>query len=180
MSAQAPAPQGSKGWLPQTEWIMEYHQRTPYNESEIVSLITEIIKLLLIFGYHAAHRIDWAPPGGHAINETLCTELNLAPAVVSLLKRLPYADEDFESGKIRDFHLFPCSPYYNYRRDDLLRVSRTAEEKGRHTLEPWDIALTVGFNEGSDVILDTRDSTIHHSSNLLDAYDFCRCVLPHR
>ncbi|KAK2595886.1 hypothetical protein N8I77_013677 [Diaporthe amygdali] len=70
--------------------------RTPYDEDEIVGLVTELYELLVKLAYIGRDHITWPPSGGHAINEDSCRELQVAPEVISLLKRLPYIpwDED--------------------------------------------------------------------------------------
>lgn len=63
--------------------------QTPFNEDEIVSLVTELYQLLIKLAYIDRDHIAWPPPGGHAISEDLCRELQVVPEVIWLLKRLP-------------------------------------------------------------------------------------------
>lgn len=63
----------------------------PYEEAKIVSLLTQIYdtqQLLCYFPDDSS--IVYAPPEGHHIDEATCKRLNLAPAVISLMKRMPY------------------------------------------------------------------------------------------
>lgn len=71
-------------WPPQTEWLPIYSQRSPYNEDEIVALIVEIYNLYILFGYLLASQVDWAPEGGHQINEALCNELGIAAEEITV------------------------------------------------------------------------------------------------
>jgi hypothetical protein len=64
--------------------------RPPYNEDEIVQLMKEIYRTYLQLNYIKRWELVWPPKHtGHAINEALCKELGLDPALISLMKRLP-------------------------------------------------------------------------------------------
>ncbi|RFU23863.1 hypothetical protein B7463_g12477, partial [Scytalidium lignicola] len=140
-----------------------YNIRTSYNEYEIVGLITELFELLLKLAYFSNDQVTWPPQEGHKINETLCKELHLEPAVISLMKKIPYVDERVE--------LFPRSFPYSFLDDDNIIASRDPERIPPHedqesdfrvnNLLPHDIALSYHWREeGLALALDTSENTI--------------------
>lgn len=134
--------------------------QTPYNEDEIVSLVTELYELLVKLAYIDRDHIAWPPPGGHAINEDLCRELRVAPEVISLLKRLPYVDENCPYS----LHLFPNSEPLSYLQDSDVERSRDPsaypDSPRRDYILPHDIPLTGPGDEGPYLLLDIRESTV--------------------
>lgn len=141
--------------------------QTPYNEDEIVSLVTELYELLVKLAYIDRDHIRWSPPGGHAINEDLCRELQLAPEVISLLKWLPYVDEDCPYA----LHLFPNSEPLSYLQDSDVERSRDPaaypDKPRRDYILPHDIPLTCPGDEGPYLVLDVRASTSFSSVRCL-------------
>lgn len=134
--------------------------RTPYDEDEIVGLVTELYELLIKLAYIGRDHITWPPSGGHAINENSCRELQLSPEVVSLLKRLPYVNGDCRYV----LHLFPNSEPLSYLQDSDLERSRdpaaSPHRPRRDYILPHDIPLTGPGDEGPYFVLDVRESTI--------------------
>lgn len=132
--------------------------QTPYNEDEIVSLITELYELLVKLAYIGRDDITWPPSGGHAINEDSFRELQVAPEVISLLKRLPYVDENFR----HVLHLFPNSEPLSYLQDSDVERSRDPaaypHRPRRDYILPHDIPLTGPGDEGPYFVLDVRES----------------------
>jgi len=149
---------------------------TPYNEAEIVSLITELYELLVKVAYLDNGQVTWPPfDSGHLINVDLCKQLGLDAAVISLMKKIPYVDsreqeEDdvIERPDLHGFHLFPRSMAYSFLRDDDITESRDPEnlpprpgEKSELRLDyilPHDIALSHNLRDGMTLVLDTKDS----------------------
>lgn len=74
------------GCAPQTEWLPIYHRRTPYNEDEVVHLIHEIVRHYVRLCALDENKVIWPPEGGHALDETLCDELNVSQAARSLIR----------------------------------------------------------------------------------------------
>lgn len=140
--------------------------RTPYDENEVVGLVTELYELLIKLAYLGRDQITWPPGGGHALNEDLCRELQIEPGVVSLMRRLPYVDGDFRYA----IHLFPQSEPLSYLQDDDVERSRDPEAAPRRPrrdyILPCDIPLTAPGDEGPYLVLDVRESR----SLLLNAY----------
>lgn len=134
--------------------------QTPYNEDEIVGLVTELYELLVKLAYIDRDHITWPPHGGHAINEDLCRELQVALEVISLLNRLPYVDE---KNCPYSPHLFPNSEPLSYLQDSDVERSRdpTAypHKPRRDYILPHDIPLTGPGDEGPYLVLDVKDST---------------------
>lgn len=135
------------------------NDQTPYNEDEIVSLVTKLYELLVKLAYIGRDHIRWPPPGGHAINEDLCRELQVAPEVISLLKRLPYVDEDCPYA----LDLFPNSEPLSYLQDSDVERSRdpaaSPHRPRRDYILPHDIPLTGPGDEGPYFVLDVKEST---------------------
>lgn len=137
--------------------------RTPYDENEIVGLVAELYDLLTRLAYLDRDQVTWPPPDGHAerINEALCREqLQMAPEVVALMKRLPYVDGDFRYS----IHLFPRSEPLSYLQDTDVERSRDPDGEPRRGLRrdyilPHDIPLTAPGDEGPYLVLDVREST---------------------
>lgn len=144
-----------------------------YNEDVIVNLVIQILTMLISIGHIKAERILFAPPGGHTdIDEAVCAELNLAPRVVSLLKRLPYwtSSEFVEWAQVR-----PDSYLPNYRDPEHLRLGRRVcglpiginPDAGlvNTQLRPGEVILLFEREEGETWILDT------------EASEYCRIAL---
>ncbi|PYH41017.1 uncharacterized protein BP01DRAFT_188624 [Aspergillus saccharolyticus JOP 1030-1] len=145
-------------------------QRLPYHEPTITTLITQIYHLYLQLDYIQPHELIYPPPEtGHAINEALCAALGLAPAVISLMKRLPY----FQTSSLaHDIPFTPRSQAFVYLEDEEIRGGRDPEWYGTRApdpgfLLPWELALTFATDEGVHWILDTRESTFPNPSPFL-------------
>lgn len=132
--------------------------QTPYNEDEIVGLVTKLFEPLVEVAYIGRDHIRWLPAGGYAINEDLCRELQVAPEVISLLKRLPYVDEDCPYS----LHLLPNSEPLSYLQDSDVERSRgpdaSPHRPRRDYILPHDISLTGPSDEGPYFVLDVRES----------------------
>jgi hypothetical protein len=139
----------------------------PYDESTIVSLWTEVYRLQEALAYFpASDSVIYAPPEGHAINLDLCERLQLSPAVVSLLKRLPYPKDDWIA---KEWPIIQKCPAVVYTDDNALFVTRDPEkapiivhkdEIRLDYLKPSELALTLGTADdaGTSIILDTDSS----------------------
>lgn len=134
--------------------------RTPYDEDEIVDLVSDLYELLIKLAYIGRDQVSWASDGGHAINEDLCRELQIEPRVVSLMKRIPYVHEDLRWS----IHLFPRSEPLIYLLDEDVERSRDpggdADAVNRDYILPHDIPLTTPGDEGPYFVLDIRESKI--------------------
>lgn len=63
---------------------------SPYDEAEILGLITDIYKVLIRQGHFNDKDVVWAPPEGHAIDlSVLDSPDDIDERVVSLMKKLP-------------------------------------------------------------------------------------------
>lgn len=134
---------------------------TPYNETEIASLLTELYELLVKLAYIPHEAVTWPPESGHEINEELCTQLGMDAAVISLMKRIPYVNSDEGYG----LHLFPRSEADSFLRDDDILESRDPEnfstELRLYYILPHDIALSHNMCDGMTLVLDTKASTLY-------------------
>lgn len=132
---------------------------TPYNEAEIVFLITELYKILVKLAYIPYEAVTWPPESGHEINEELCTQLGINPAVISLMEQIPHVNSDDHHG----FHLFPRSEAYSFLRDDDIIESRDPEnfanELRLYYILSHDVALSHNMRDGMTLVLDTKAST---------------------
>jgi hypothetical protein len=135
---------------------------TPYDETEIVTLITDLYELFIKLNCFSHNDVTWPSEQGHQINEELCRQLNLDDAVISLMKKIPYVNGNLYSC----FHLFPRSIAYSFLQDDDIVASRDPiepEEVQLHYILPHDIALSYNFRDGMALVLDTEDSMYHIS-----------------
>jgi hypothetical protein len=134
--------------------------RTPYNEQEIVNLVTELYELLVELCYVSRSDIAWPPkPNGHRIDEAICKELGLKPEVVRLMQKIPYPRDSYIA---RDVELFPWSDVYVYIEDGEIRAGRDPDHFGDECrpdyIKSTDIALCQGTRDGMTVVLDTAES----------------------
>lgn len=141
--------------------IADFHvSRIPYNEDTIVKIINETYHLYQQLNYIAIWELIWPPEGGHVINQALCEELHLDPAVISLMKRLPYIRW---SQLASDIPFMRFSRPFVYLEDDEIRGGRDpdrfqVDEPRINFLLPHEIALTCSTDEGSSAIMDLKES----------------------
>jgi hypothetical protein len=134
----------------------------PYDETRIVSLITEIYKIQHLLSYLPDDAIAYSPPSGHQIDGAACEQTKLAPAVISLMKKLPYP---------KDFDGIAYS--YPFLNDTFAAVYTETEciIRGRDPenyvfdkpmrwdlLKPCEIVLTFARRDGVNILLDTEQS----------------------
>ncbi|KAL2836712.1 hypothetical protein BJY01DRAFT_251822 [Aspergillus pseudoustus] len=137
--------------------------RSPYNEDEIVQLIKDIYRTYLRLNYIKRWELVWPPKDtGHVINAALCEELGLEPAVVSLMKRIPYF---YDSSTSRNVEFHEYSRAMVYLEDAEIRGGRDPDlfeiqEPRLDYLLPRDIALICTEDQGGNIILDTKANTI--------------------
>ncbi|KAL6229087.1 hypothetical protein BDW75DRAFT_225707 [Aspergillus navahoensis] len=137
--------------------------RPPYNEDEIVQLMKDIYRTYLQLNYIKRWELVWPPKDtGHAVNEALCEELGLDPAVISLMKRLPYFCDASTS---KDIEFYIDSRAMVYLEDNEIRGGRDPslfafQEPRLDHLLPHDIALICEGDEGSNIILDVKNNVI--------------------
>ncbi|KAJ5887261.1 hypothetical protein N7504_011308 [Penicillium tannophilum] len=142
---------------------MSFPASSPYNEEKIITQINTVYNLLLKLSYFTPDRINFPPEDGHIINKELCRSLHLTPAVVSLMKRIPYVIDGYHKPIIWQ------SRAYEYTRDEEIRNGRDPErtdavfdedELRMDFLRPWELALTCWLDDGISVILDTKSNVI--------------------
>lgn len=142
-----------------------------YNEATIIGLISQIFSLLLRVGHIAdVSDIVYPPEGGihESLDLGLCAELNLDPAVISLLQHMPY----FADGGI-SAQFAPGSYLPTYIHDGVLPASRKIGglpdwQPGNvnarpPTLRPQDVVLLYQIDPddmGETWVLDTEANTI--------------------
>lgn len=133
-----------------------------YDEDTIVSLIEEIYNILIRLSYIPSNFMQYVPPKGHKLNESLCFSLNLQPRVIALLKRLP---QPVQLEPSQEFELIPGSKACHLMSDDVIRLGRAVQEVSDEKkvatshVGQYDVVLTM-FNGNADLVLDTQDNTI--------------------
>lgn len=144
--------------------------RTPYNEDTIVKIINEIYNVYLQLNYAPQRGIVFPPQGGHDINEHLCRELGLDPAVILLMKRIPYP---VASGYAWEIPFAPYSRAFVYLEDDEIRAGRDPEQADMleelrlDYLLPHEIALTCSIDESTTWVLDTKESVFQKHQSFI-------------
>ncbi|KAL4942931.1 hypothetical protein BDV06DRAFT_190998 [Aspergillus oleicola] len=165
MPSQPIEPQPPAAGIPITknEQVEGQPPRTPYNEDEIVQLIKDIYDTYLRLNHIKRWELIWPPnETGHVINETLCQELGLDLAVISLMKRIPYF---YDSDTSKNVEFFEYSRAMVYLEDEEVLGDRdpgmfeVQEPRLDHLLR-HDIALICTEDEGKNIILDVRENTI--------------------
>jgi hypothetical protein len=111
----------------------------PYDEATIVSLMTEIYTILQKLCYIEPSHINYPTPAGHTLNQPLCASLNLSPAVISLIQKLP-CPVDAETAV--DFDFLLESRTVVYTNDGDLQESR---DQGRDILRGCKTGLSAPF-----------------------------------
>lgn len=136
----------------------------PYNEQEIVALITEYYHLLFSLCYISVEEIDFPPSEGREVDEALCRSLQLTPEVTSLMRHLPCPCSE---GIMLEVDLFVPESFANSFVDSkLIEFGRDPEIAERtFFLKPTDIALTIMGDEGAYLVLDTAKSSFLESPN---------------
>lgn len=143
--------------------------RSPYIEATIVSLIKEYYSLLIALSYIRPSQIINPPPSNHMINESICNQLGLDAAVISLMKKLPYIDGPYSDGELDEeasaygCMLFPGSRAYSFLRDHDIIESRDPEADGTEGVRLYyllshDLALAHNLRDGMTLVLDTKAS----------------------
>lgn len=128
-----------------------------YNEAQIVALVTEYYHLLDSLCYLSVDEIEFPPSEGRSVDESLCHELNLTAAVVSLMRRLPCPCAE---GIMLEHELFlPRSHANSFVDNNLIKLGRDPElGENLWFLAPAHIALSVMGDEGRYLVLDTAKS----------------------
>jgi hypothetical protein len=151
--------------------------RSPYNEDEIVPLIKDIYRIYLQLNYIKRWELVWPPKDtGHAINEALCEELGLNPAVVSLMKRIPYLYDALTSKRVE---FYQYSRAMVYLEDDEIRGGRDpglfeVQEPRLDHLLTHEMALVCSDDQGKNIVLNLKESqSCAHQSCFVD---ICRYV----
>ncbi|KAH7388899.1 hypothetical protein BKA64DRAFT_645372 [Cadophora sp. MPI-SDFR-AT-0126] len=136
---------------------------TPYSEDAIITLLNEIYTLLLKLAYLPPKSVIFAPPNGHKINVTLCESLHIDPAVISLMKWMPYTDYGMGDSEELEYPCFGGGWMYNFLRNEQVLRSRDPErnawsdEPRTDYLLPCDVALTEAEDPDLEwLVLDTR------------------------
>ncbi|KAL3426974.1 hypothetical protein PVAG01_00483 [Phlyctema vagabunda] len=149
---EIPRPEGE---YPMADWLPIYNIRTPYNEDEIVSIIAEITRLYASLSSIGADEIVWST----VINESLCHELSIDPAVISLIRRFPDTNDQI--------FFDPDTRLIKYRRDETLRSYRAQEgippldlPEGQQKILPHEVCIASGERDGKHLYLDTKENTI--------------------
>jgi hypothetical protein len=130
----------------------------PYDEAQLIALITQYYHLLISLSYIHPTYIDFPPPSGRQIPTSLCTSLNLTSQAISLMKHIPCPIDEHV---MLDNELFlPNSLGNSFCSERLIRLGRDPEILGERKgwLEGSDVALSVLGDEGCCVVVDTEKS----------------------
>ncbi|KAK6001129.1 hypothetical protein QM012_003212 [Aureobasidium pullulans] len=131
----------------------------PYDEPQIIALITEYYHLLFLLNYITPHDIDSPPPEGREIDETLCQSLNLTPEVISLMRHIPCPIS--EGLMLEHELLIPMSHANSFVDSNLIEVGRDPElGENKWFLKSTDVALSIMGDEGQYLVLDTAKNTL--------------------
>ncbi|KAJ4369883.1 hypothetical protein N0V83_005647 [Neocucurbitaria cava] len=137
----------------------------PFDVDRIISLWTKILQLQVDIGYYPNDdSISFPPPGGRAVDETICQEFGLTDEVLSLLKRLPCPsnfDEAYETTIFEESMAVPLtdSEWIRNSRDPARCWYADADAPLRSDLKPEELALVLVKDEsGYNLILDTKAS----------------------
>ncbi|KEQ65600.1 uncharacterized protein M437DRAFT_16834, partial [Aureobasidium melanogenum CBS 110374] len=131
----------------------------PYSESQIIALITEYYHLLFSLNYLLPKDIDFPPPVGREIDQTLCQSLNLTPEVISLMQHIPCPCSE---GLMLEHELLIPQSHANCFVDaKLVKLGRDPEVgENEWFLKATDVALSVMGDEGQYLVLDTEKNTL--------------------
>jgi hypothetical protein len=130
----------------------------PYNETQIIALMTQYYYLLISLSYIHPTHISFPLPSGRQISPTLCNSLNLTQKAISLMKHIPCPIDEHV---MLDNELFlPNSLGNSFCSERLIRLGRDPEILGERKgwLEGSDVALSVLGDEGCCVVVDTVKS----------------------
>ncbi|ETS76493.1 hypothetical protein PFICI_11880 [Pestalotiopsis fici W106-1] len=137
-----------------------------YDENTITQLVTEIYQLQIKLCAIEADQVAFPPDGGHDINVELCESLHYSPAVISLMKKLPYPKKREMQ---LDISLLPQGFPLVYTDDLDIELGRDPQNAPSGGLEPLrldfllpqDVALTLMYTrDGVSHILDTQDGKL--------------------
>lgn len=135
----------------------------PYDEAKIISALTDIYQLQQLLCYFPEDGpLRYAPPEGHRIDIAECERRKLSPAVVSLMKRLPYPSDPYTA---RTFTFLRSSTIPDYTEILDIKCGRDPfnygmeEDLRENLLEKTELALNFSDDEdGVSMILDTDKS----------------------
>ncbi|KAH6692098.1 hypothetical protein BKA61DRAFT_564725, partial [Leptodontidium sp. MPI-SDFR-AT-0119] len=168
-----PPPRPSRFVIPRPPTPPIDTSSTPYDEELTVALLTELYNLLIKIGYLPSDSVIFPPSTGHKINITLCEALNIDPAVISLMKRIPYTDHRVNDSEKLEYPVFQGAWMYNFLRDEDIEQSRDPErgswsdEVRRGYILPHDLALTEAEDPDLEwLVLDTNENTIRRVGNV--------------
>jgi hypothetical protein len=129
-----------------------------YNPDEVASLLTEFVELFVTMGHFPEGSIQYPPHTDPPVNEELATRLGYTPAVISLMRRLPYV-HSAERGWTETL-IVDRTPLANYTREDSLREGRHPYPyeylNGGTDLDPWLLPLVLPNRDGWNILLDTE------------------------
>ncbi|KAL3426959.1 hypothetical protein PVAG01_00468 [Phlyctema vagabunda] len=155
MAPSEPTP--PEGAYSESVWLPIYDIRTPYDEDEIIEIITEITRIAISLGTLREDEVMWSTP----VNETLCRELSIDAAVISLIRRLPYTPSAF------GIYLESYTSLLDYSDDEVLRYSRAQENippidlpEGQPKILPHEVCIADGDRDSPQLYLDTKENTI--------------------
>lgn len=130
---------------------------SPFDEQQIITLLTTYYNLLFSLCYITPEEIDFPPPSGREIDETLCHRLHLAPEVVSLMRHIPCPVS--EGIMLEHELLVPQSHANSFVDGKLIEVGRDPEVgEDKWFLKGTDVALSVMGDQGRYLVLDTDKS----------------------
>jgi hypothetical protein len=137
---------------------------TPYDETKIVTLLTEIYKLQQALCYYPDDScVVYASPSGHQIDEAACEHLSLSPAVISLMKKISYP-KDYEDVAY-SYPFVNHSTVIVYTEAQCIVSGRDPENHGlgealrMDLLKPTELVSTFARRDGVNILLNTEEST---------------------
>ncbi|KAJ7771960.1 hypothetical protein DFH07DRAFT_997690 [Mycena maculata] len=129
-----------------------------YNPEEVVSLITQFYELLITMGHWPEGSLRYSPHVDPPVNEALAAGVGYAPAVISLMKRLPYLT--WKANRDDSRHIVGRTPWADYTSNEDIAEGRHPYPyqyiDGCPDLDPWLLPLMLPERDGWNVLLDTN------------------------
>ncbi|KAJ7624987.1 hypothetical protein DFH06DRAFT_1339775 [Mycena polygramma] len=130
-----------------------------YNPDEVVSLITQFYELLVTMSHCPEGSLRYAPHKDPPVNEALAVQLGYDPAVVSLMLRLPYFDDNVNQNP-EMYGIIGRTAFADYTTAYDLQEGRHPYPyqylDGCPDIDPWLLPIMLPNRDGWNVMLDTR------------------------
>ncbi|KAF7343481.1 SWIM-type domain-containing protein [Mycena venus] len=131
-----------------------------YEPDEVVSLITQLYKLLVTMGHWPEGSLRYPPHTDPPVNEELAVQLGYTPAAVSIMRQLPYVSSNINGWYDDKYEIVARTRIADYTNDHHLKEGRRPYPyeylDGCPDLDPWLLPLMLPKRYGWHVMLDTN------------------------